>query len=203
MKALLVVLMSIVLLGTSFAASPASVKGRTLAEVEVVPKRVLQRSTNPWFYRSLLVSPIEGYVVVQAELSGTKLYGARIARSDLGGAYDGLALSLADGMQIAGDKSIDSQVRFTRVRLHLLIYKVADGTMVLSFPSLERAGGDQADYYGCAKLAVLRADGKWVNIKGPVGLEGKGFEVRPAGIKNELASLLRLEHVDLNGSPSR
>ncbi|MEY2496068.1 MAG: hypothetical protein QOJ45_2560 [Verrucomicrobiota bacterium] len=39
--------------------------------------------------------------------------------------------------------------------------------MALSFAHLDEPGGDQADYYGCARLAVLKADGKWTEIKGP------------------------------------
>lgn len=46
-------------------------------------------------------------------------------------------------------------------------YQIADGTMALSFAHLDEPGGDQADYYGCARLAVLKADGKWTEIKGP------------------------------------
>ncbi|MBA3883718.1 MAG: hypothetical protein H0X73_13680 [Chthoniobacterales bacterium] len=175
-------------------------KGRTLADSNVIPKRVLQRSIAPWFYKSLVVSPIEGWVVVRAQLSGTKLYGERVVRSDVDGAYDALALRLAKDLRIAGDNQIDSQTRFTNVRLNLLIYKIADGTMALSFASLDRVGGDQMDYFGCAKLAVLKEDGKWVDIKGPESLEGKGLAVRAPGVGNDLNNLIRLEHVSFNGS---
>ncbi|MDQ3314832.1 MAG: hypothetical protein M3505_09445 [Verrucomicrobiota bacterium] len=199
MKIRLTLLLLAASLGSSFAASP-SVKGRTLADSNVIPKRVLQGSIAPWFYKSLVVSPIEGWVVVRAQLSGTKLYGERVVRSDLDGAYDALALRLAKDLRIAGDNQIDSQTRFTNVRLNLLIYKIADGTMALSFASLDRVGGDQMDYFGCAKLAVLKEDGKWVDIKGPESLEGKGLAVRAPGVGNDLNNLIRLEHVSFNGS---
>lgn len=200
MKALLVLVLAVLaLVSPSFAESPRPVKGRTLTELKIVPTRVLQRSISPWFYKSLLVSPLEGWVVVEAQLSGANLYGERVVRSDLGGAYDSLALKMARELKIAGDNQIDSQIRFTRVQLHVLIYEIADGTMALSFASLDRAGADQLDYYGCARLAVLKNNGKWVTIKGPESLEGKGLEVRAPGAANDLASLIRLDKVNFNG----
>ena len=50
--------------------------------------------------------------------------------------------------------------------------------MALSFAHFDEPGGDQIAYYGCARLAVLKRDGKWVDIKGPDGLEGKGWAVK-------------------------
>ena len=50
--------------------------------------------------------------------------------------------------------------------------------MVLSFPTFEEAGGDQMYYYGCARLAVIKSDGRWVEIEGPDTLHAKGWAVR-------------------------
>jgi hypothetical protein len=77
--------------------------------------------------------------------------------------------------------------------LHVLIYQVADGTMALSFAHLDGAGGDQMKYYGCARLAVLKSDGKWTEIKGPESLEGKGWAVRGSGLENNLDVTLKME----------
>ena len=66
------------------------------------------------------------------------------------------------------------------VLLHLLVYQTADGTMVLSFPTLDEPGGNQSYYWGCARLGVLKSDGRWVEIEGPEGLHGKGWAVRPS-----------------------
>lgn len=66
--------------------------------------------------------------------------------------------------------------------------------MALSFAHLDGPGGDQMEYYGCARLAVLKGDGKWTEIKGPESLEGKGWAVRQ-GQKNNLADTLKLERV--------
>ena len=66
------------------------------------------------------------------------------------------------------------------VLIHLLVYKTADGTMVLSFPTFNESGGNQMFYWGCARLAVLKSEGNWVEIEGPEGLHGQGWAVRPA-----------------------
>jgi len=66
--------------------------------------------------------------------------------------------------------------------------------MALSFAHFDGPGGDQMQYYGCARLAVLKSDGKWTEIKGPESLDGKGWAVRQ-GIKNDLDTTLKLEGV--------
>jgi hypothetical protein len=167
-------------------------KGKTLTELKVIPTRVLQRSISPKFYKSLTISPVEGWVVVRANLSGTRLSGARIIRSDMDGAFDALALQRAKEVLISANYTTDRPNLGSSILLHLLIYKIADGTMALSFAHLDEPGGDQADYYGCARLAVLKADGKWTEIKGPEGLEGKGWVIR-RGIKQNLEATLRME----------
>ncbi len=58
MKIPLVLTTLLALIASSLAA-PQPANGRTLKEINV-SKRVLQRSISPWFYQSLLISPIEG-----------------------------------------------------------------------------------------------------------------------------------------------
>ncbi len=176
----------------SKAASPTKV--RTLKDLQVIPTRVLQRSISPKFYKSLLISPVKGWIVLRGNLSGTRLSGARVIHSELGGAYDALAAKLAEEVLIAGNYSIERPYFGSSVLLHLLIYDIADGTMALSFAHLDEPGGDQAQYYGCARLAVLKADGKWDEIKGPESLEGKGWAVR-RGLKNSLEAALKIDPV--------
>lgn len=191
MKPLLTILFVVAFLGTSVAAvRPA--KGRMLPDLKVIPTRVLQRSVSPKFYQSLLVSPIEGWIVVRANLAGSRLAGARVIRSELNGVYDQLALKLANEAQVAGYYSIERPNLGSSVLLHLLIYQIADGTMALSFAHLDEPGGDQMEYWGCARLAVLKSDGKWIEIKGPEGLQGKGWAVRQ-GMKNKLEAFMKME----------
>jgi len=190
MKPLLISLFLIASLTPGFAAQPSSAN-RKIGDLNVIPTRVLQRSISPRFYRSLLVSPVEGWVVVRANLSGTRLTGARVIHSELQGLYDPLALQLAKEALIAGNYSIDRPNVPGSVLLHVMVYRIADGKMVLSFAHLDHPGGNQMEYYGCARLLTLKAD-KWTEIQGPESLQGKGWAVRQ-GIKNNLTDSLRLE----------
>jgi hypothetical protein len=191
MKSLLIVpLFLIASLNPGFAAQTNSAN-RKIGDLNVIPTRVLQRSISPRFYKSLLVSPVEGWIVVRANLSGTRLTGARVIHSELKGLYDPLAMQLAKEALIAGNYSIERPNLPSSVLLHLLVYRIADGMMVLSFAHLDQAGGDQAQYYGCARLLTLKAD-KWTEIQGPESLQGKGWAMRQ-GIKNNLSDSLKLE----------
>jgi hypothetical protein len=187
MKPLLTIAVVAALLNTTTAATHNSVQGRKLTDLKVIPTRVLQRSISPKFYKSLLVSPLEGWITVRASLAGTQLSGARVIRSEQNGLFDPLALQLAKEARIAGNYSLERPNSGASVLLHLLVYQIADGTMVLSFAHLDEPGGDQADYYGCARLLILK-DNKWTEIQGPESLAGKGIAVRRAG-KNDVSSL--------------
>ena len=190
MKPLLISLVLIASLTPGFAAQPSSAN-RKIGDLNVIPTRVLQRSISPRFYKSLLVSPVEGWVVVRANLSGTRLTGARVVHSELKGLYDPLAMQLAKEALIAGNYSIDRPNVPGSVLLHVLVYRIADGTMVLSFAHLDHPGGNQMEYYGCARLLTLKAD-KWTEIQGPESLQGKGWAVRQ-GTKNSYTDSLKLE----------
>lgn len=167
---------------SNVAARPLPVE-RTLTAINIIPAEVLQRTISPKFYKSLLISPVKGSVIVRATLSGSQLSGARVIHSELNGLYDSLALDLAQKTQIAGYDGAESRIP-APVLLHLLVYDIADGTMVLSFVNFDGAGGNQMQYFGCAKLLVLKSDGTSTEIKGPEGLQGKGYAVRQ-GVKND------------------
>jgi len=171
----------------------ASTQGKTLGDLNVIPKQVLQRSVSPKFYKSLLISPVEGWIVVRAQLSGTRLSGARVIRSELKGIYDPLALQLAKEAQIAGNYTIDNPHLTSSVLLHLIVYQIADATMVLSFAHFDGPGGDQMQYYGCSRLLILK-DNKWSEIHGPESLDGKGWAVRQ-GLKNNYWAIKKLEKI--------
>jgi len=189
MKRLLTAVLAVSFLSSGFAAQTPNAT-RRLGDLNVIPKRVLERTVSPRFFNSLVVSPVEGWVVVRANLSGTRLSGARVIRSELGGIYDPLALQLAKEALIAGNYSIDRPNMPSSVLLHLLVYRIADGTMVLSFTHLDHPGGDQMEYWGSARLLTLKS-GKWSEIMGPASL-GKGFTVRQ-GTRNNLVDSLRMD----------
>jgi hypothetical protein len=181
MKPLLTLLMLVGLVcNSALAAAPSSAAGKRIQDLNIISTRVLQRSISRKFYKSLLVSPIDGLIVVRGQWVGTRISGPRIVHSELNGVYDQLALQFANDFEITG--SVGGITRFGgSILLHLLVYHTADGTMLLSFPTFDTPGGDQMYYWGCARLAVIKKDtGRWVEIEGPDGLHGRGWAVRPA-----------------------
>jgi len=194
MKTLFLALTGFIVIGFvhSAGAAPSPGQARTVTDLNVISPRALQRSISPKFYKSLLVSPIQGWVAVRGNLWGTHLSGVRLLHSELGGRFDGLALKLAKEIKIAGYYSIERPQFGAPVVLHLLVYQIADGTMVLSFPQFTEPGGDQMQYFGCARLAVIKKDGQWVEIEGPESLQGKGWAVRQ-GLRNHIAALFKTE----------
>ena len=194
MKFILTVVSLLALVATSMAAAKP-VNGRTIEDIDVISPRVLKRAISPKFFETLRISPIQGHVVVRAQLIGTRLFGARVAKSDLRGAFDELALERAKEIRIWRHYKLDSQSPASPVLVHVLIYKIADGTMALSFANLDSPGDDQLDYFGCAKLAVLKEDGQWTEIKGPSTLHNKGIMVRATGVKNNRDAIRLLERV--------
>jgi hypothetical protein len=174
---LLTVVTLLVLAGSGFAAH-SSAKVYTISDVPTLSHRVLQRSISPKFYQSLRLSPIEGCVIVRAQLSNTRLTGMRIIHSELDGAYDSLALERAQAVTIAGYYGLGKMNRTGNVLVHLLIYKIADGTIALSFAQLDEPGGDQQEYYGSAVLAARTSGSSWTEIKSVDTLQGKGITLR-------------------------
>jgi hypothetical protein len=177
MKPFLTAVILVGFLGHSASALPAA-QGRRIQDLNVISTRVLERSISPKFYKSLRVSPIKGWIVVRANIVRPKLGGMRIIHSELNGAYDEYALKLANEQIIDGYYGIEKPGLGGSLLLHILIYQIADGTMALSFPTFEEPGGDQMRYWGCARLEVLKSDGRWIEIKGPESLQGKGWVVR-------------------------
>jgi hypothetical protein len=200
MKPSLIILVAIVTSLGSIVSAASPTQVRTLTDIDVISPRVLQRSISPKFYKSLLISPIQGWIVVRANISGTRFSGVRVIHSELNGVYDQLALKLAKEQEIAGYYSIEHPRYGGSVLLHLLIYQIADGTMALSFPTFDEAGGNQMEYWGCARLAVLKRDGKWTEIEGPKSLQGKGWAVRQS-FKNKMEAFLKneMKRVPLDG----
>jgi len=168
--------------GRTFAApNQPTGKVRTISDISSIPHQVLKRSISPKFYKSLLISPIEGYVMVRGQVNNTtRLSGLRVVHSELGGAYDSLALERARAMTISGYYSTDKVAQTGNVLVTLLIYKIADGTAALSFAQVDEPGGNQHQYYGCAVLAVRKSESKWTEIKSVDSLQGKGIVLRNA-----------------------
>ena len=193
MKPLLTLLVLLALVSASPAA-PKSAQGRTIKDVDLIPARVLERSVSAKFFKTLMISPIDGWVVVRGHLNATKLQGLKVIHSEPNELNNHLALQRAREVQIAGNLTIDRPNEKSPVLVHLLLYKTADGMLALSFANIDTPGGNQMDYYGCARLAVLKDSGQWVEIKGPAALQGKGVAVRQ-GVKNDLGTAMKLERL--------
>ena len=194
MKPLVAVILFAFVVNSQAKLPPA--EGGTIKDVSaIIPLPVLQRSISPKFFKSLCISPIKGWILVRGQLSDTRMSGARITRSALKGAFDPLAMKLANEVRIAGRFSNGQIVPTSPLLMHVLIYQIADGTMALSFAHLDEPGGNQQRYWGCARLLVLKNDGKWVEIEGPEGLQGKGWAVRDPGLRQHMKTILQLEGV--------
>ena len=140
-----------------------STEARSINDIPAA-KESLLRIVSPKFYRTLLISPVEGWIVVRGELMNDHLVGTRIVRSELGGSYDRLALELANNLQIVDYTRADRSGAPRSVFVHLLVYQIADGTMAMSFAHFEGAGGNQLRYSGAAWMAVLKG-ATWVTIE--------------------------------------
>ena len=126
----------------------------------------LLRIVSPRFYRTLQISPVEGWIVVRGQLfTGTRMSGARVIHSELGGAYDKLALDLANNLVVIGYPHVELEEMSPTILLHVLIYKIKDGRLAVSFAHFDTAGGSQMRYYGCAWMAVEKPNHLWETIE--------------------------------------
>ena len=119
---------------------------------------------NRRLYRSLCVSPIDSWIIVSANVVNRRLTGVKIVQSEGGGAYDKLALSLADYFRVGSATRVGSHLPTDPVKLHLLIYQLKDGKMAVSFTHPDRPGDAQIyQLYGAAWVAVEK-NGQWTAL---------------------------------------
>lgn len=153
MKVFVSVFASLLAVSSGFAARGA----RSIREI---PGAVdsLRRTVSPKFYRSLLVSSVEGWIVVKGTLVKDHLVNPQLIHSELNGAYDSLAVELANNLHV--QHRVPDQVfsRSRAVLVHLLIYQIADGKMALSFARLDETGTTQIRYFGAAWMGALKKD---------------------------------------------
>jgi hypothetical protein len=128
-------------------------------------RAALARGVSPGFYKSLLISSIEGWITVRGQLSGDHLLGTRVAHSELNGEFDSLALELANNLHIQAYNQTATLSAVRTVLVHVLVYQGADGKLVISFANFEEAGGTQLKYTGAAWMAVLKRNHLWVTIE--------------------------------------
>jgi hypothetical protein len=162
MKVVAIVLLDFFLVLGASAAPP----GRTLEQIPGA-RESLSRMVSPKFYRSLQISPIQGWILVRGQLSAGRVSGARLIHSELGGAYDRLALDLANNLNVIGFARREDLGPTPPILLHVLIYEIADARLAISFAHLDGPGGSQMRYYGAAWMAVQKPNHLWETIEPP------------------------------------
>ena len=145
----------------ALACSPR-VEARSIKDIPAA-REALLRIVSPKFYQSLAISPVEAWVVVQGDLVNDHLAQTRVMRSDADRECNKLALELANNLQIIDLTRVATLNARRSVSVHLLVYKIADGTMAMSFAHFDEAGGNQLRYSGAAWMAVRRGN-DWVTV---------------------------------------
>jgi hypothetical protein len=126
----------------------------------------LLRMVGPKFYRSLLISPVEGCIVVRGNLVGNHLLGPKVVRSELNGAYDSLALELAKNLVVLNYTTSQTAMTSPRVLVYLVIYQIADARLAVSFAHFDDVGSTQLRYSGAAWMAVQKTpNSAWSTIE--------------------------------------
>jgi hypothetical protein len=144
------------------APAPAAKGGkiRTFLDCPNLPRESLRNGVSAKFYKSLTISPLDAWIVVRAPLHGMKSYQAKVVRSDAGGAYDAVALSLANSMQVTGLNTTESRINMSEIEVHMLIYKIADGIMAVGFSHVDDPKYAGYRQYGRATIGFLK-NGNW------------------------------------------
>ena len=135
-------------------------KIRTFLDCPGLPREALRRGVSAKFYKSLKVSPLDAWIVVRAPLTQSHSGRARVVRSDAGGAYDSVALALANSIHVTGLNYTESRVQISEIEVHLLIYKIADGIMAVGFSQVDDPKYAGYQQYGRAMIGFLQ-NGKW------------------------------------------
>ena len=161
MKTVVAALISFALISGNVMAATAP---RNLAGIPAA-REALLRIVSPKFYRSLLISPVEGWIVVRGDLVNNHLRAVKVIHSELDGRYDALASELASNLQVLDKTYAQTGIHSPAVLVHLLIYQIADGKLALSFAHFDETGGSQLRYSGSAWMAVEKAPNRWVTIE--------------------------------------
>jgi len=150
----------------AFAARP-NAPSKTIRDLSgTLPLELFQRSVTAKFYRSLLVSPLEDWSIVRAQTAGMRA-GTRVIRPAANPAYDALALKFANELSlVANDRRRSAEQRDSEL-LHLLIYKIADGVMAVSFAYSEASVARQIKNVGTVRVSIRTKEGRWTEITAP------------------------------------
>ena len=173
--------LSLVLVGLSAecaGAEPSDLRGKTIKDLSgSIPLETFQRSVGPKFYRSLLVSPLADWSAVRARITGDRLAAPQVIRPAANRAYDSLALQFArDTTLVARDRGGRNRPAAS-AQMHLLVYKIADGFMAVSFAFPEATPGQQHTQLGTVRLSIQKAGGSWTELPSS-GQDERGRRLR-------------------------
>ena len=164
MRFALLFVLSLFIVFSSFGAPPppAQANARTIRNLSDFPLATLKLSLSPRLYKSLIISPLTAWVVVQVTRTGVP---PKVIHSDAGGAFDSLALAMAKGWVPTRYDTTESRAQRVSLNVHLLAYKLADNSLLV----VNFANNDQAAYAGIGHTDVyvgVFKDGKWARIGG-------------------------------------
>ena len=137
------------------------VNPRTIQNLPNFPLSTFKLSLAPKLYKSLSVSNVDAWIVAQVPPHGGE---PKIVHSEGGGVFDKMAFAIANEWSSVGYNVTESRVKSPSIKVHLLIYKIADGLMALNF-----AHNDDGFYAGMQYTDVyvgVWKDGKWTRIGG-------------------------------------
>jgi hypothetical protein len=128
---------------TVAASSPGNI--RTIEKNPSLQSRVLQSVLTPAFYKQLIGTPIDGWVIARGRLVDSGLDGMKIVQSE--GDYDALALKLASKIKLPSIPSTGSSISQHPARLDLLIYNIQNRKIAVCLISLEDRNGESANLF--------------------------------------------------------
>lgn len=192
MRAFLGVLSLVVLGLAAPTAVAAHARGKTITSLSgAIPLEIFQRSVPAKFYRSLLVSPLDDWSIVRAQLRG-RLSGARVIRAAANPAYDALALKYASELPLVANDPGGRAGQSDSAIMHLLVYKIADGVMAVSFAYPESPPGPQTRTIGTVRVSVRTKEGRWTEITPAETQEDRRRSVHESGGRNTLRKIDRV-----------
>jgi hypothetical protein len=129
----------------------------------------------------LLASPLDDWSVVRAQITGSRLGRPRVIRPATNPAYNSLALQYANGLTLVTNQRRKGTRQSDSALMHLLVYKIADGVMAVSFAHPEAAADQQIKGAGQIRLSVKTNEGEWTEIKASQTQEEKRSSLHERG----------------------
>lgn len=129
-----------------------------------VAREALLRIVSPKFYRSLLISPVEGWIVVRGDLTNDSFTGSEGGSFGIGRPVRQTGLGARPEFANRGlhpGRYVERAPGRPGSSVGLSNRRRPDGDVIAH---LDESGGNQLRYSGAAWMAVLKGD-KWVTIE--------------------------------------